>query len=237
MKKLLTLTFILFATAQFAFSQQAIAKIKYEEAEEAYAAKNYESTLKKLDEVETILKTTSPKVMYLRIMAQSSTIENNPLNDFNILANTRKLCAKYLKNYENVPNYEDKYLDVYKMAEALNAKYPATLDEFNKKVEEKKQERALNTVSIILQKSFILNINSVNNQIIPIYKNFKKLNRWAIINKWGEIVFETNNLELGWDGKTKGMNVKDGDYFWEVSGQANNNGEFVFNGSLKIINE
>jgi uncharacterized protein (TIGR02145 family) len=140
MKKLLTLTFILLATTQFAFAQQAIAKIKYEEAEEAYAVKDYKTTLKKLDEVETILKSTNPKVMYLRIMAQSSDIEYNPLNDLNILVNTRKLCAKYLKDYENVPNNEDKYRDIYKKSEALNTNYPATLDEFNKKVEEKKQE-------------------------------------------------------------------------------------------------
>jgi uncharacterized protein (TIGR02145 family) len=151
MKKLLILAFIILATTQFAFAQQAIAKIKYEEAEEAYAANNFELTVTKLNEVEAILKSTNPRVMYLRIMAQSSIIEYNPFNDYNIIANTRKLCAKYLKDYENVPNNEDKYRDIYKKSEALNTNYPATLDEFNKKAAEKHQQLAQQNGTICAQ--------------------------------------------------------------------------------------
>jgi hypothetical protein len=119
MKKTILIAFILLASTQFAFSQQAIAKIKFEEAEEAYSSTDFETTISKLNEVETILKSTNPKVMYLKIMAQSKILEKNPLNDYKIIENTRRLCTKYLKDYENVPNNEDKYRDIYKTSEAL----------------------------------------------------------------------------------------------------------------------
>ena len=142
MKKVITLLAVFILSAQFSFAQQAIAKIKFEEAEEAYAAKNYETTVKKLDEVDAILKNPTPKVMYLRIMAQSFIIKKNPLNDYKIIENTRTLCTTYLKDYESIPDNEDKYRDIYKTSETLNTNYPATLDEFNNKVEQRKQEIA-----------------------------------------------------------------------------------------------
>ena len=129
MKKLL-FTLLIIATAQLSFAQQAIAKIKYEEAEEAFAANNYEETVAKLIEVETILKSTNPRVMYLKITAQSKIIEKNPTNDYKIIENTRKLSNNYLKNYENVPNNEDKFRDIYKIAESLK-KYPENEAKFN----------------------------------------------------------------------------------------------------------
>ena len=120
---------LLIATAQISFAQQAIAKIKFEEAEEAFAANNYEETVAKLIEVETILKSTNPRVLYLKITAQSKIIEKNPTNDYKIIESTRKLSAKYLKDYEDVPNNEDKYRDIYKIAESLK-KYPKSEADF-----------------------------------------------------------------------------------------------------------
>jgi uncharacterized protein (TIGR02145 family) len=165
MKKLLTLAFILLATTQFAFAQQAIAKIKYEEAEEAYATNKFELTVTKLNEVEAILKSTNPRVMYLKIMAQNAIINNNPYKDFEILKNIRYLSAKYLKDYENVPNNEDKYRDIYKISEALNANYPKTLDEFNKIVK-KEQEKTLTICSQVwLKKNLDVSSYSDGTQI------------------------------------------------------------------------
>jgi hypothetical protein len=126
------LTYLIFCLL-FTFAangQNTIAKIKYEEAEEAYMKEDYPLALKKLNEAETILKATNPRIMYLRIMAQSEIIRGNfdPYQDFSILQSTRNLLAKYLKDYESIPNNEDKYKDVYKVSERL-IPYPNTLAE------------------------------------------------------------------------------------------------------------
>ena len=134
MKKIITLAFILIATTQFAFAQQAIAKIKYEEAEEAYTANNFELTVTKLNEVETILKSTNPRVMYLKIMAQNAIINKNPYKDFEILKSTRFLINKYLKDYETLPDNEDKYRDIYKVSEALKKLPDHTAKAFSQKL-------------------------------------------------------------------------------------------------------
>ncbi|WP_293895692.1 tetratricopeptide repeat protein [Flavobacterium sp.] len=133
MRKIILITFALLASVQFAFTQKAIAKIKYEEAEEAYSINDFETTLTKLNEVETILESTNPKVMYLKIMVQSKIIEKKPFNNYKIIENARQLCTKYLKDYENVPNNDDKYRDIYKIAESLK-KYPKSEEEFVTKI-------------------------------------------------------------------------------------------------------
>ncbi|MEO5775539.1 MAG: hypothetical protein ABIQ27_01460 [Flavobacterium sp.] len=129
MKKIAALTLLLIITAQSTFAQNNIAVLKYEEAEEAYSAANYELTISKLKEVETMLKTTNPKILYLRISAQSKIIEGNPFGEFAIIGNTKKLAAKYLADYSKLPNNEEKYKDIYKISEKLKS-LPNTIQEF-----------------------------------------------------------------------------------------------------------
>jgi gliding motility-associated-like protein len=37
-----------------------------------------------------------------------------------------------------------------------------------------------------------------------------------IFNRWGELVFETHNAEIGWDGTYGGKYVQDGTYTWKI---------------------
>ena len=142
MKKIILLAILIIATAQFTFAQNAtIAKLKFEEAEEAYSNNNYESTIRKLDEVETLLNSTNPKILYLKINAQSKLINSNPYGDFALLDNARKLSAKYLKEYETLEGNEEKYRDIYKISEMLAYSYPATLQEFENKIKQLKADK------------------------------------------------------------------------------------------------
>lgn len=53
MKKLILFSILFTAFFQQAFAQETIAKLKYEEAEEAYTQGNYELTVSKLKDIET----------------------------------------------------------------------------------------------------------------------------------------------------------------------------------------
>ena len=46
----------------------------------------------------------------------------------------------------------------------------------------------------------------------PLYK-FEML----IFNRWGEVVFETTDINEGWDATYKGKNVQDGMYTWKIT--------------------
>lgn len=37
-----------------------------------------------------------------------------------------------------------------------------------------------------------------------------------IFNRWGEIIFESNNAQVGWDGTFQGQLVQDGTYIWQI---------------------
>ena len=37
-----------------------------------------------------------------------------------------------------------------------------------------------------------------------------------VFNRWGEILFESNDLNIGWDGTYKGLYVPEGTYSWKM---------------------
>ena len=39
----------------------------------------------------------------------------------------------------------------------------------------------------------------------------------AIYNRWGELLFETNNIDSGWDGSFNGKKAPNGTYVWKIN--------------------
>ena len=134
------ITFLLIAAVQFSFAQNTIAKLKFEEAEEAYTSNNFELTLTKLKEVETLLKGTNPRTLYLQILSQTKIIERNPLGDYDIIESTKKSINKYLMDYENLPENEDKYREIYKISES-SKKFLITKQEFESEIKRIETEK------------------------------------------------------------------------------------------------
>jgi hypothetical protein len=138
-KAIFFLLLVLFST-QLVNAQNTLAKIKYEEAEEAFVKEDYRLAITKLEEAETILKATNPKILYLKIMAQAKLIEPNPYGDYALLDKTRKMSTRYLKDYESLSNNEDKYRAVYRVGETLSA-YPTNSIDFEKQKQQKAIEK------------------------------------------------------------------------------------------------
>lgn len=44
-----------------------------------------------------------------------------------------------------------------------------------------------------------------------------------IFDRWGEVIFETNNAEIGWDGTYHGRIVKEGTYTWKIEFKTSKN--------------
>jgi len=57
-----------------------------------------------------------------------------------------------------------------------------------------------------------------NNTFIPVFSNKNKVEsiQLLIYNRWGEIVFESENIDFGWDGTYKNRKAQDGTYAWEL---------------------
>lgn len=129
MKKIILLT-IFIVSNLLTNAQNTIAKFKYEEAEQAFVNEDYRTALTKLDEAESLLKATNPKILYLKISAQSKLIEQDPLTDYSLIENTKKLSTNYLKDYANLTDNDDRYREIYIISEKLKTG-PSTIQEFN----------------------------------------------------------------------------------------------------------
>jgi len=58
---------------------------------------------------------------------------------------------------------------------------------------------------------------------------------FRVYNSWGEIVFETENQEIGWDGKKNGIDQPVGVYVWTLVADMYNNRQIKKNGDVTII--
>lgn len=57
-----------------------------------------------------------------------------------------------------------------------------------------------------------------------------------IYNRWGELIFETNNIQEGWDGTYKGLMSPDGTYVWKVHiSKSTDDYRHVFIGHVTLI--
>jgi len=70
-------------------------------------------------------------------------------------------------------------------------------------------------LSIIIPTIFTPNgdgINDVFNAVIEHSESYTMI----IFNRWGSSIFETNNVEIGWDGKNNGSKVAEGTYYYII---------------------
>ena len=74
--------------------------------------------------------------------------------------------------------------------------------------------------------------NEYNNVFTPIFSNKRKIENYSlsIYNRWGEIVFETKDVDFGWDGLYINKMAESVTYIWQL--QFTN----LFNSKKELIN-
>jgi gliding motility-associated-like protein len=60
------------------------------------------------------------------------------------------------------------------------------------------------------------------NDVFHVYGNDidPEIFQFMIFNRWGELIFETSDLNEGWDGKEGGLSVSIGVYVWKLKAEA-----------------
>ena len=56
-----------------------------------------------------------------------------------------------------------------------------------------------------------------------------------IYNRWGELIFSSDNVNFGWDGYVNGTLAKQGVYVWKVKGKYTNGKNFVEAGDVTLL--
>lgn len=70
---------------------------------------------------------------------------------------------------------------------------------------------------LFMPSGFTPNGDGLNDYLRPISAGYAKLNYFRVYNRWGEMVYEGDNLSRGWDGNYKGEKAEVGTYFWVMS--------------------
>ncbi len=80
------------------------------------------------------------------------------------------------------------------------------------------------------------------NAFSPNYETFKvsrngiaKLNLFRIYNRWGQLVFETQDIDQGWDGTLKGIPQANGVYIYQIEAVTPNGQIFKKNGNVTLV--
>lgn len=94
-----------------------------------------------------------------------------------------------------------------------------------------------NVVLLYVPTAFTPNGDSDNNTFSPVIGAGVQLDtyRLYVFSRWGEIVYETTDIEAGWDGKIKNMDCPDGVYIWKIEFKAANSINEQHSGHVSLI--
>lgn len=93
-----------------------------------------------------------------------------------------------------------------------------------------------NIFNISLPNAFSPNGDNVNDVFrIVDFKGIKSMSVFRIYNRWGQLLFETNNAEVGWDGIFKGIAQEMGVYVCYVEAVTFLDEPFIYKGNITLV--
>ncbi|RYZ19163.1 MAG: T9SS type B sorting domain-containing protein, partial [Sphingobacteriales bacterium] len=82
--------------------------------------------------------------------------------------------------------------------------------------------------------AFTPNSNNVNDQLRPL-GNLRKLDYFRVYNRWGVLVFQTNKIGEGWDGRHKGTMQTADTFSWILMGESTDGQPIKLSGKTVLI--
>ena len=89
-------------------------------------------------------------------------------------------------------------------------------------------------IATIMPNVFTPNGDGINDLFIPIYLNAINSPRLTIFNRWGELVLQTNDPDIGWNGTFKNEPCSEGVYFWKLEFTDNFGNESSSHGHFEL---
>jgi len=82
---------------------------------------------------------------------------------------------------------------------------------------------------------FDLNANNFNNDIFfPLHSGVDQY-QLMVFNRWGELIFESREVNRGWDGFYRGDPCQQGVYVWKVRAKFSDGTERTMAGDVTLI--
>ena len=90
-------------------------------------------------------------------------------------------------------------------------------------------------VVALMPNAFTPNGDGIDDELIPIYAGFRRLDYFFIYNRWGEKVFTTNLMYIGWDGTFNSKPCEVGTYVYYISGIDATGNAFIKKGDVILL--
>ncbi|MFZ4797411.1 MAG: gliding motility-associated C-terminal domain-containing protein [Bacteroidia bacterium] len=87
---------------------------------------------------------------------------------------------------------------------------------------------------LVMPNVFTPNNDNVNDAIVPVYKDLISI-EYKIYNRWGQLVFETNEMGKGWNGRINDNAALADVYFYTITYFGNNEDTKTINGNFTLI--
>ncbi len=88
---------------------------------------------------------------------------------------------------------------------------------------------------VLVPTAFTPNHDGLNDVLRPRYNGIKRLDYFAVYNRWGELVFKTSDMSKGWDGDFRGRPQSPGTFVWIASAEDFNGKKYQLRGTTTII--
>jgi gliding motility-associated-like protein len=92
-----------------------------------------------------------------------------------------------------------------------------------------------NDLLIYVPNTFTPDNDEYNQQFKPVIASQITAYHLSIYNRWGEILFESFDKNVGWDGTYNGTIVQNGTYIWTAVVSTNGTNKIVKNGHVNLI--
>lgn len=141
---------------------------------------------------------------------------------------------KWYKNGDLISNYERDTLRTNEAAE-FTVKFENSNGCLSLPSNKVTTQIVCNTTGIYIPDIFTPNGDGVNDLIKPVCVGISNFKYFKIYNRWGNILFESNDPNKGWDGKFRGQLQPADSYIWLVEGVDSNGKEIRKTGTLNLI--
>jgi len=83
--------------------------------------------------------------------------------------------------------------------------------------------------------AFTPNNDGLNETIKPSFTGIKKLDHFSIYNRWGQLIFSSNDFFKGWNGMLKGIKQPTGVYVWNLKAIDYAGKTYIMTGTFTLI--
>jgi gliding motility-associated-like protein len=102
--------------------------------------------------------------------------------------------------------------------------------------------KAVDSINVIVDYETLIDLpnafspgSGVNNEFKIIKRGIANLNYFRIFNRWGNMVFETTNIDEGWDGTYKGVPQNIGVFVYQVQAVTQSGKIFTKQGNVTLL--